>query len=216
MTADQYEETGSSGALGGRPRRRAGVVAVVVTALGFVVAAGVAAWFLLLPKVQGRDDPYGELPRTTALVDGGDQEVNRGGLLVRQTELHTPTSSWVRWASGGMNDIQLEIRYQLHEATPTGSGRSAAESWWGDRIAHSKKSLVDVAGVPDVGDEAGETWTSSGYTVYVRSGNATIEITYGVYGVGTGTTEQEQMRKTVRRLAAEAVQDIEEANGGSA
>ncbi|MFF4981121.1 hypothetical protein ACFY3O_13830 [Streptomyces sp. NPDC001046] len=166
-----------------------------------------------MPMYQGRDDPYSVLPRSEALLGGEDQETRRlSGVLHQQAETHSPGSSWARWTSNGMGDVQLEVRYELYTATAGASGRAVAAAWLDDRIAHAEEHFVKVVEVPRLGDAAVETWTVAGYEVSVRSGNATVHLTYGAYGVRSGTDEQKQLQRTARRVAALAVEEIEEAN----
>ncbi|MFF3691041.1 hypothetical protein [Streptomyces sp. NPDC002187] len=190
---------------------------IVVLAVVVIAAGGWAGWAFLMPKYQGRDDPYTVLSRSEALLTSGDQEIGRLNRFVsKQAELHSPASSWARWTSNDVGaNIQLDVKYKLHTATPHTSGLDAAGAWLDDRIAHAEDHFVKVTKVPDVGDEAVEIGVPSGYEVSVRAGSATIAVDYSVHGT-EGTKEAEQVRKTARRMAALAVEHIKKANSRAA
>ncbi|SDN68016.1 hypothetical protein SAMN05444921_13334 [Streptomyces wuyuanensis] len=218
MTADQFE-TASRPNADRTPKRRGKLVAVLIAVVAIVVIAvgGWAGWSFLMPMYQGRDDPYTVLPRSEALLSSGDQDVGRLNRVVsKQTDLHLSESSWTRWTSNDVGaNVQLDVKYELHTATPRASGQAAAAAWLDGRIAHAERRLVRDTKVRDIGDEAVEVGVPSGYEVSVRAGNTTITVDYSVNGT-EGTKEEEQVQKTARRLAALAVEHIEKANPGAA
>ncbi|MFD7409617.1 hypothetical protein ACFV7R_45050 [Streptomyces sp. NPDC059866] len=190
---------------------------IAVLAVVVIAAGGWAGWSFLMPMYQGRDDPYTVLPRSEALLSSEDQQVDRLNRVVsKQTELHLSESSWTRWTSNDMGaNVQLDVKYELHTATPRASGQEAAAAWLDDRIAHAEDPSLRVTKVRDIGDEAVEIAVPSGYEVSVRAGNATITVDYSVYGTD-GAKEAEQVQKTARRMAALAVEHIEKANSKAA
>ncbi|MGY1455409.1 hypothetical protein [Streptomyces sp. SS8] len=216
MTVGQFEA--AVGPADNRPPKRRGrAVAALVAVLAVVVLAvsGWAGWSFLMPVYQGRDDPYDELPRSAALLSSANREAaGLDHILFKQNDLHLSTSSWARWTSNDMGDVQLDVKYELHEATSSASGREAAAAWLDDRIAHGEKSFAGAAEVRGVGDEAVEKRVPSGYEVFVRAGNATITVSYSVHGTD-GTKEAEQVQKTARRMAALAVEHFDKANAGA-
>ncbi|MEU2110745.1 hypothetical protein [Streptomyces sp. NPDC019507] len=215
MTADQFE-TASRPREDRTPKRRGRLVALFI-AVVVIAVGGWAGWSFLMPKYQGRDDPYAVLPRSDALLSSGDQDVGRLNRVVsKQTDLHLSESSWTRWTSNDMGaNVQLDVKYELHTVTPRASGQAAAAAWLEGRIAHAERRLVRVTKVGDIGDEAVEIGVPSGFEVSVRAGNTTITVDYSANGTD-GTKEAEQVQKKARRLAALAVEHIEKANPGTA
>ncbi|WP_200304140.1 hypothetical protein [Streptomyces adelaidensis] len=210
MSVDDHKAAAAP-ATGPRRKRRGRRIVLLVIAPVVVAGVGWGGWSALMPIYQGRDDPYTELPRSDALLDHKDQKAGGlGDALTKQTGYNYPASSWTRWTSNEMADLHLDVRYLLHTATTTTSGRAAAEAEQDDWTAHAENSFIDVEKLSGVGDEAVETWAGSTHGMFVRSGNVSIRIELGAYRVETDSKQHEQIQQTARQLAALAVEDIED------